>query len=69
MNQGEILKVIQASSQPMTNREMFKAMGIPADRTQSVNINKRLRSMERFGQIRRVGTDPETRCILWEAVR
>lgn len=69
MNQDEILGVLLASSQPMTKYEIFEALGVPRDKTVSVNINKRLRSMVRFGQVRRAGTDPETRCILWEAVR
>lgn len=69
MRQGEILDIIRGSVSPLTKYDIIERAGLSVTEANGVNFGKRLRSLEKWGQIRRVDIDPDTRCIRWEAVR
>lgn len=68
MRQEEILEIIRGSVSPLTKYDIAERAGLEETEAASVNFGKRLRALERWGQIRRAGVDPDTRCIRWEAV-
>lgn len=69
MRQEEILDILRGSVSPLTKYDIIERAGLSITEADSVNFGRRLRSLERWGDVRRVGIDPDTRCIRWEAVR
>lgn len=69
MRQDEILTILKNSVSPLTKYDIIERAGISEEEARSTNWGRRFRSLERWGEIRRAGIDPDTRCQRWEAVR
>ena len=72
MRQGDILACVRALGRPCTVPEIVEHAGAPYNDTTRGDVGTALRSMAKYGLVRRVGTavdptDHYTR-TLWEAV-